>query len=393
MPEKLCVAMLGSYPMDTTRIWGGVQAAYSYLVKGLFQEENLEIHILTIKSSQYAGPEQVHHGNTTLHLLCPYPRFERLRNYHTYQAIINQELMQIRPDLIHAQDAGAEALVAIRSSFPVVITVHGIRWEDGKYYHSINKLVRNYFDSRFTERYVIRHARHLIAISQYVTDYFNALIRPDIDLYYIPNAIDERFFNLPEYPDKQVILFAGRVIPRKRVMELVRAFDKVHHQFPSAHLHIAGETSTEPAYVESIRRWVHQSHLHEHVHFLGQLTEESILTEFAGCSLLALPSAQETAPMVIAQAMACEKPVVATRVGGVAEMVGEDCSRGFLVNVGDIDGLAAALIHFLQNPDLRVRMGLNAGLFARDKYHPDRVARHTTEVYRRIAFEEQKVTA
>ena len=87
-------------------------------------------------------------------------------------------------------------------------------------------------------------------------------------------------------PDEQIVLFAGRVIPRKRVMELVHAFAQVHSQIPSARLRIAGEISTEPAYVESIRKWVHESHLDEHVRFLGPLPEESILREFAGCSLL-----------------------------------------------------------------------------------------------------------
>ncbi len=121
-------------------------------------------------------------------------------------------------------------------------------------------------------------------------------MRPDIEIYHVPNAVDERFFNLDQCPDEKIVLFAGRVIPRKRVMELVHAFAQVHSQIPSARLHIAGEISTEPAYVESIRKWVQESHLDEHVCFLGPLPEESIFREFAGCSILALPSAQETAP-------------------------------------------------------------------------------------------------
>ena len=66
------------------------------------------------------------------------------------------------------------------------------------------------------------------------------------------------------------------------------------------------------------------------------MKQDKILQEYAGCSLLALPSAQENAPLVIAQAMAAGKPVVATRVGGVAEMVGEECERGLLIPVGDV---------------------------------------------------------
>lgn len=390
MGERICVVMLGAYPLDATHIRGGVQAAYAYLVNGLTEMDDLELHVLTIKPKDYSGPDQVEQTNLTVHFLPQYPRFERLRNYHTYQAIVNKTLAQIRPVLIHAQDAGADALVAIRSGVPTVVTVHGIRWEDGKYYSSWVKRLRMYYDSLLTERYVVGHVRHMIAISSYVTNYFKGLMRPDVEVDYVPNAIDKRFFCLDKRPDEQIILFAGRVIPRKRVMDLVQAFAQVLIQVPSARLHIAGETSTEPAYVASIRRWAHEAQLDERVWFLGSLSETAILHEFARCSILALPSAQETAPMVIAQAMAAGKPVVATRVGGVGEMVGEDHGRGFLMNVGDIDGLAGAITRLLQHPDLQEKIGQTSRAFAQENYHLESVARRTNEIYHRIAFKEQQ---
>ena len=232
---------------------------------------------------------------------------------------------------------------------------------------------------------------NLIAISSYVTSYFKDMLRPEAEVFYVPNAIDERFFNLDKSPDEQIVLFAGRVLPRKRVMDLVQAFSQVLMQVPSAKLRIAGEISTEPAYVDAIQKWVHGSHLDEHISFLGPLSEEAILHEFAGCSILALPSAQETAPMVIAQAMAAGKPVVATRIGGVGEMVGENSGRGFLVDVGDIDGLAATLTRLLQYPDLQEKMGQCGRAFAQEHYHIQCVARRTNEIYRHIVSKEQKI--
>jgi glycosyltransferase involved in cell wall biosynthesis len=390
MAEKIRVAMLGAYPVDTSRIWGGVQAAYTALVKGLSQKDDLDLHILTLRPPQYTGSDQVKQANLTLHFLPQYPRFERLRNYGTYQTIINHTLAQIQPDLIHAQDAGADALVALRSGVPTVITVHGIRWEDGKHYSSWVKRLRVYYDSLLTEQYAIRHTRHMIAISSYVTDYFKNMLRPDVKVYSIPNAIDERFFSPGQNPDQAIILFAGRVIPRKRVMDLVHAFAQVRNQIPSAQLRIAGEISTEPAYVAAIRGWLHTAQLDEHIQFLGPLPEAAVLQEFANCSILALPSAQETAPMVIAQAMAAGKPVVATRVGGVSEMVGENASRGLLVELGNIEDLATAITHLLQDPDLQRKMGQNARKFAQENYQLESIARRTNEVYRQIAFKEQK---
>lgn len=381
--------MLGPYPMDTSRIAGGVQAAYAYLLKGLRQNDQLDIHILTFRPGAYTGPDSFVQNNLTIHLLPLHPRFERLRNYTTYQSIIKNVLSQVQPDLIHAQETGSNALVAIRSGFPTVITVHGIQWEDGKHYSSLSKRLRVLFDSLVIERYIMRHACHLIAISRYVSRYFKDIMKPDVNIHYVSNAIDERFFNLDQSTDEKVILFAGRVIPRKRVMDLVQAFARVLPQVPTAQLHIAGESSTEPEYMRAICQWVRQAHIDEHIHFLGPLSEEKILQEFAGCTLLALPSAQETTPMAIAQAMAAGKPVIATRVGGVGEMVSEDSSRGFLVNVGDIDSLTAAMIRVLQNPGLQSKTGECARLFALENYHLESVARRTCDVYRSIAMKDQ----
>jgi glycosyltransferase involved in cell wall biosynthesis len=173
-------------------------------------------------------------------------------------------------------------------------------------------------------------------------------------------------------------------------MDLVRAFARVVDQVPGARLHIAGEVSTEPAYVESIRRWVHEEQLDSHIRFLGPLSEGSILFEYARCTMLVLPSAQETAPMVLAQAMAAGKPVVATRTGGVENMVGENSARGYLVNVGDRYGLATAMAGLLLAPGTQKKMGQNGKAFAQENYQYKTVARRTSEIYRHIVFKEQK---
>lgn len=391
MGAKIRVAMLGPYPMDGMRVQGGVQAAFTYLVKGLARSNELDLHVLTLKPGTYTGPKVIERENYRIHLLPVYPRFERVRNYRTYQSLLDAELAPIQPDLIHAQDAASDALVALRSGYPAVITVHGIRWEDGKHYSSLNKRMRVYFDSFFTERYAIQNTHHLIAISHYVTSYFEKLMRPDVSVYYVPNAIDESFFHLSRSENGQNILFAGRVIPRKRVMDLVRSFAQVHSQAPSARLRIAGEITTEPEYVAAIRQWVHQSDLDRYVDFLGPLSEASIFHEFESCSVLVLPSAQETAPMVIAQAMAARVPVVATRVGGVGEMLGENSERGLLVKVGDIDGLASAQLRLLRDPELRAELGQKGRVFAEENYHIDSVARRTLEVYRQIVKKQQPI--
>ena len=71
MVERIRVAMLGAYPLDTVRIWGGVQAAYAYLVKGLAQTDNLDLHVFMLKPSDYTETDRVKQTNVTLHFLPP----------------------------------------------------------------------------------------------------------------------------------------------------------------------------------------------------------------------------------------------------------------------------------------------------------------------------------
>ncbi len=91
--------------------------------------------------------------------------------------------------------------------------------------------------------------------------------------------------------------------------------------------------------------------------------------------------------MVIAQAMAASKPVVATPVGGVAEMV-SDGETGFLVDVGDVNALANALLRLLRDPSLRARIGQSGHEFAVENYRADTVARRTYDVYQKVATTE-----
>ena len=328
--NNIRVVLLGGYSPDIARIHGGVQGATAYLVNGLARIEDLELHILAVRPADWTGPNVFDQHGMSVHLLPPYPRFERLRRYHIYQSIVDRTLIHIQPAVVHAQEAAADAYVATRSVFPAVVTVHGIRAEDVKYVRSLRRRLRFYFDSALIERSVMRRVKYLIAISHYVTDYFAPLLRPDIHLEYIPNGVDESFFKLGDHSAKPVILFAGRVIPRKRVLDLVQAFSQISRQFPQAELRIAGELTSEPTYVADVRRFILQAGLGERTHLLGELCQEDLLGEYRTCTLVVLPSSQETTPVVLAQAMAAKKPVVATPVGGVAEMLGSSGERGTL---------------------------------------------------------------
>lgn len=377
------VALVGNYPLDNTRLSGGVQAAFAYLVKGLRQFDDLQAHIITIPDNP-AKSAEIEQDGVTLHLLPGLPRFELARKYRTYQSQLNDVLARIRPDVVHAQGLDYNGYVAVRSGYPAVITVYGITSAVTKYTDNLITRLRNQLDALLVERYSLSHTRHLIATSRYARTYLSSLLQPETQVYYIPNAIDESYFNLKDTADGHTILFTGRVLPIKRVLDLAKAFEKIAPKLPQAQLRIVGECQSKPAYVETVRAFIREAGLNDRVHLLGLVSEEVILREFAACDVLALSSVQENSPMVIAQAMAAAKPVVATRVGGVAEMV-SDGETGFLTAGGDLDGLASALLRLLQDPALRARMGQAGKQFALENYRAATVARRTYEAYRNVA--------
>ena len=384
----MSVALLGDYPVDASQIRGGVQAAFCYLVQGLSQIEGLRVHVLTFRGANWAGPDQLERDGVVLHLLPPLPRLERLRNYRSYQQRLKQQLDRIQPNVVHAQGAGVHAYVALGSGYPTLITAHGIRQEDKRYLGSLGQRLRAQYDSLVIEKTVMRNAQHVIAISRYLAGYFRSQFRSDIQLYFVPNAVDSAFFELPSADDEPIILFAGRVTPLKRVSDLVAAFAKIAPHVPSAQLRIAGECGSERAYAASIQTLIERENLASRVHLLGSLPQARILEEFSRSSVLVLPSAQENLPMVIAQAMAAGKPIVATRVGGIPEMV-QDQRTGFLFSVGDVDGMARALLSLLNDLDLQTRMGRLGRQVAEDHYHADRVSQLTYNVYRQVASQNE----
>ena len=100
-------------------------------------------------------------------------------------------------------------------------------------------------------------------------------------------------------------------------------------------------------------------------------------------SFLVLPSKKEGAPIVIGEAMATGKPVIATDVDGVPYMI-KDGETGFLVQPGKQDELSEKMELLFTNRDLCKKIGKKARQEAERRWHPDVVAEQTLEVYQKI---------
>jgi glycosyltransferase involved in cell wall biosynthesis len=197
----------------------------------------------------------------------------------------------------------------------------------------------------------------------------------------VPNGVDLQTFRpAADWPrDGGYVLFVGRLVTQKGVEVLLRAFDAVLRRCPESRLVIAGEGDLE-LYLERVA-----CHLGfpDRVRMVGWQTGAALVELYQRAQVVVVPSLYEPFGIVALEAMACGRPVVASRVGGLAEVL-EDTVEGYLVPRGDHLELASRLAGLLLDPQLRERMGEAARRRAAS-FGWERTAQETLALYQGLA--------
>ena len=179
-------------------------------------------------------------------------------------------------------------------------------------------------------------------------------------------------------------LSAGRVVPAKDYSNLLLAFAQAHSAVPETQLWIAGDGDAD--YAESLRIKTAQLGLGQAVHWLGGRRDIAALLDAADGFVLG--SAWEGMPLSIAEAMAMEKPVAATGVGGVGELVGP-C--GLAVPPRNPNALARAMLSVMNTPaEARRFLGQSARQRVVEHFNIERKADEWEELYGEIAGEKRR---
>jgi glycosyltransferase involved in cell wall biosynthesis len=168
------------------------------------------------------------------------------------------------------------------------------------------------------------------------------------------------------------IVYAGVLAPIKGVHVLLDALARVNRRRGRTTLWLMG-ADLNRAYAESLRRQAARLGLGEVVSFLGPLSPAAVATRLASATLLALPSLSEGLPRVLLEAMAAGRPVIASRVGGIPEIV-EDGVTGFLVPPGDDAALAERILWVVEHAQEATAMGRRGQAFVRGFFSADRYA-------------------
>ena len=172
------------------------------------------------------------------------------------------------------------------------------------------------------------------------------------------------------------ILFLGRIDERKGVFDLLECARRLTPEVPSLRFTLCGDGQLEQA-----RGIIRRNGLEHRVSLPGWVADpDSYLSE---ADIFVLPSYFEGLPMSILEAESWGLPVIATRVGGIPEIV-RDGESGFLIEPGDIDSLADRLKRLAQDESLRNRMGHHGYTIVREQCREEVVARQLAKIYERL---------
>jgi len=296
-------------------------------------------------------------------------------------------------DVIHMHTpprAFAEfALVArllTRKRNPFVLTYHA--YNDALV--SLANAVYHVHD-RTAMRWLLRKMDRIIVSTEAYRDLVNNAYKIGHEkIVVVRPGVDHEIFNPSRYPkeqiretygipnEKNVILYVGRLIALKGIDYLLRALSLVRNEVNDVLLLVVGDdTLGYERYLEELCR---KLSLDSCVRFLGGVSHEAIIRLLSLADVLVLPSLSEGFGLVLIEAMSMEKPIVATRVGGIPHTI-EDGRTGILVQKGNVLELANALILLLSDKKSASDMGRLGRSVVREKYSLDTFVRKVLDIY------------
>ncbi len=335
---------------------------------GLVDKQQLQQNHLT-EELIYLGK-----GKGLLGKLIFYFRQEKL-----FKSVVKNYLtVQGTPPLVHVQvpyPAGRFALwLKKKYALPYVVTEHWTIYQPGNPVPYIRQPAR----LRSVIRRVIRGAELFLPVSRDLGNQVNQLVTP-VPQQVIPNVVDTNLFCYvkqvqPENRPFRYIHVSG-MSEQKNPAGLLRAFAAAYQADPEMELFMLGNRD------QSMKRLADELGLPpDAVQFGGEVTYPEVAQRMQESDALVLFSQLENAPCVISEALCCGLPVIATRTGGIPEML--DGSNGVLVTPGDETSLKNALLNLKQNSARynRAEIAFNAAAI----YNYDTVGKELSAVYKQL---------
>lgn len=230
---------------------------------------------------------------------------------------------------------------------------------------------------RWWIRHTLERSSVVIALSDTWADFLRRYA-PRATVQVVPNSVRLPVLATPTREQAGRIVFLGRSNRRKGTYDLLEAVAQLSAAWPQLQLYIAGDGE-----LEQVRRRAAELGIADRVHLLGWIDTAQKDEELARAAIFTLPSHDEGLPMSMLEAMAAQKAIVVTPVGGIPQAV-QDQDNGLLVPVADPSALAAALQRLLGDAALRQRLAVRARQTVAERYSSDVVLARIAAIYRQL---------
>jgi len=237
----------------------------------------------------------------------------------------------------------------------------------------------------FNKMYIktIAHSDNLITVSNANKKRLTKIgLREDL-ITVIPNGRDistiKDISTLKQERDKLEITWVGRMVEVKGLQYLIKAMDNIVSGYPNAHLTLIGDGPLK----KKFKRVVKELSIDSNISFIGFINNEDVMQYLESSDIFVLPSISEGFPVVILEAMAVAKPVVASNVGGIPDAV-EDGNTGFLVEPKNPEQLTEKISYLIDHPEERKRMGNNGRRMVEEKFTWDKITGKIIGIYKNI---------
>ena len=346
-----------------------------------------EIHFIS-----YAQPIRLRGAEPNIHYheveVSRYPLFD----YPPYDLALATRMAEVSQlydlDLLHVHYAIPHSVSALLARqmladgprgrrLPFVTTLHGTDI-------TLVGLDRSYLP---ITRYSIEQSDGVTAISNYLRDRTLRVFDVKNKIEVIYNSVNCDVYRRDpeasaalrkEYAPngERVLVHLSNFRPVKRLTDVVEIFDRVHKQIPSKLLLIGDGPD------RSVAEWLAvQKGIHQDVLFLGK--QDQIYEQVAVADIMLMPSELESFGLAALEAMACEVVPIATRVGGVPEVIEHGVS-GFLADVGDVETMSRYALELLQDESRLREIAKSARAVAQARFCASRIVPQYEDFYRRV---------
>ena len=324
--------------------------------------------------------------------------FHYIMHYYTFfltPSIISTAKGHLKEfDIIHIHDYMSfqgivVAYFARKFNIKYVVQAHGSLADTT--YGRLRSLLKNTLFLMFGLK-CVKGASMVIALNQFEAKQYRFNDVPAHKIAIIPNGLDvSRYANLPSKGvfrkkfgiscAEKIVLYLGRIHRIKGIDVLVRAFEGVYKKMESVRLVIVGP---DDGYISELEALIKTLKVENRVLVLGPLYGKDKLAAYVDADFYVQPSRYETFPMTVLEAYACGKPVIASKVGGLENLV-INGKTGLLVDPENADILAKSILCLLTDVGKATEMGLKGKQFVMENFTVEKVVDRLQSLYREVA--------